>query len=129
MNCPSCGVDIDLCLKQQKEWKTRVEKEKEFERIHGKRLQPIKQRRALTGVALGVLIGLLADVLIFGFTFWVFNISFGELMKQLRGNYLFIFFFVFLLLVPIACCALGGFSHGKYTPGKKEEELRKSFGL
>lgn len=129
MNCPSCGVDIDLCLKQQTEWETRVRKEKEFKRIFGEQLRPIKQKRALVGITLGAFIGLLADVFISCIIPWVFNISFGEMLGQLRSNYPAMFFVVAILLVPVAFCMLGGFARGKDMPGKKETELRKSFGL
>ena len=129
MICPGCGVNIDLYLKQQTEREMRVKKEEEFERIFGEQLRPIKRKRALMGMTLGVLIGLLADVFISCINSWVFNISFGETLRQLRNDYLAAFFIVFTLLVPVASCMLGGFAHGKDMPGKKETELRKSFSL
>lgn len=130
MNCPGCGVDIDLYLKQQTERETRVRKEKEFERIFGEQLRPIKRKRAITHSVIG---GLAAFVLSCCFYSLFLLLGFGTLNKFWESYKdmppVGILFLSLLSLAPTFFAAFMYFQEGKYAWGKQEKELRKNFGL
>lgn len=124
MNCPNCGVDVDLYLKQKA-------KEEEFEQTYGEQLRPIRRKRALIGGAVITLLFvcgvifffLLLDLIVTG-SFRPIQF-FGKMLIAFSGDlffaalfsclYLFSLLLIYIYWLPVV------------RSGKQEKELRKRF--
>ncbi len=130
MNCPSCGVDSELYLKQKAEEERSAKRRQEFERMYGEQLQPIKRKRAIAHSVIGGLAGFVLSCCIYSVIllggFGTFN-KFWESFRTIPpvGVLLVSLFY----LIPTFFTAFMFFQYGKCTWGKQEKELRKSFGL
>jgi hypothetical protein len=117
-------VDIE---KFEQEITSRREREKEFERIYGKQVRQIRQKRAVVGVVVGVIFGILSLAVSWWFgnamvSGWDCNLSMvwssfwsSRVVIGLVAVYLFILGRTGYIFAAI--------------PGRQEKELRKSFGL
>ncbi len=134
MICPSCGVDTDAYLREQKEEAGRAEKERELERMFDKQLRQVRRKRAIVWAVIGAIGGgLLVTVLILlllwpavivrapSYSVYDILVTYWRYVP-VGGRFI-------MLGFSLLYCGFIGYTYGKYSSGKQERELRRSFGL
>ncbi len=134
MNCPKCGVDMDVYLREEAERqdreKARARREKEFEQTYGHIIRLIRKKRAwiggITGFVAGILLFVIFEWLIFSHISGGVKGFWEEITKEswyLRGVIL------LMCLMPGILSGWVSASYARCHWGRRERELRKSFGL